>query len=171
MGRSDTYEQHRRYAPAPVGAETDIDWEASGVVGLLREAGLRPTPARRWIVALLRSVRVHPTVDELQRLLHDLDHEIRQATLYQSLAKLADAGVVSSFVDGQGLLRFDANVGTHPHLICTSCGRIADLEPSRAEERRIGGLAADLTRDHAGWLVAETRIELRALCPACADRG
>ncbi len=146
----------------------EVDWDSPALSARLRDAGLRPTTARRWIIALLGVQRVHPTVDELQRLLRAYDHEIRQATLYQSLARLSEAGVVSSFVDSHGLLRFDANVDAHHHLICTGCGRIDDLSPSMPEERRLGSIASDLARGHARWLLSDARLELRALCPECA---
>jgi len=133
----------------------------------LRACGLRPTEARRIILAALRNTCDHPTVEMLRTALEAQGHQIGVATAYQNLNRLAEAGLVVRFLDRQGLLRFDANVSPHHHLLCTTCGRIADVELDSGGARRLWGVADGVAAEHRSWQLENARLELRGMCPAC----
>ena len=133
----------------------------------LRACGLRPTDARRVILAALRDTKEHPTVEMLRASLEAQGHHFGVATVYQNLNRLAEAGLVVRFLDDRGLLRFDANVSPHHHLHCTTCGRIADVEIDAGGMRHLWGVADGIAAEHRSWQLETAQLELRGMCPAC----
>lgn len=133
------------------------------VTDLLRGHGLRPTRASRLIIARLRHSNDHLSADEIRRALRRRGHDISIATLYQNLKRLTRAGLLDTFADTDGLVRFDANTESHTHLVCAECGRIADMPGGRRSP-----MAPPVpVRRYRGWLVRTARLELCGLCPRC----
>jgi Fe2+ or Zn2+ uptake regulation protein len=133
----------------------------------LDDRGLRPTPARRLILSYLRHSAGHPTVEQLHAQLAEHGHDLGIATVYQNLSRLAETDLVTRFLDSRGLMRFDANQTRHHHLLCASCGRITDLDVDADGSRAIGRLISRLSSEGEGWLIRETQLELKGVCPAC----
>jgi Fur family transcriptional regulator, peroxide stress response regulator len=154
--------QRPRHTSRP--ASTEI---AEAIGAELRARGLRSTAARRFILTALREVPDHPTVDELSTLLEARGHDIGIATVYQNLARLAEASLVTRFLDSQGLLRFDANPSRHHHLLCRSCGRVVDVDMDELGAKRLSQVAHDLATENASWELEDAQLELRGLCPTC----
>lgn len=135
---------------------------------LLETRGLRPTDARRYILELLLETHQHYTPEELSEALRSRGRPLSIATLYQNLNKLAEKGLLVRFKGPDGVLRFDANVAPHHHLVCIECGAMVDVKV-------IGPLARispkPVTRGEAlemdSWSIQEKHIEFRGLCPAC----
>ena len=140
---------------------------SEAVTADLRACGLRPTDARRVILAALRDTKEHPTVEMLRASLEAQGHHFGVATVYQNLNRLAEAGLVVRFLDDRGLLRFDANVSPHHHLHCTTCGRIADVEIDAGGMRHLWGVADGIAAEHRSWQLETAQLELRGMCPAC----
>ena len=53
---------------------------------------------------------------------------ISLGTVYRNLNLLADIGEITKITTPDGGDRFDAVTNPHYHVICTSCGRVIDLE-------------------------------------------
>lgn len=67
-------------------------------------------------------------------------------------------------VDGR--LHFDADVASHGHAVCESCGRIADSALEKHATHAFDWAVA--AEAHApGWLVKGAAIEVRGVCPDC----
>ena len=137
------------------------------VNGLLRSRGLRATRASRLILARLRQSNDHLSAEEVQRALRRRGHRVSIATLYQNLKRLTEAGLLVSFADSDGLVRFDANTAPHAHLVCSTCGRILDVAPSAAPVERLAAALPKPARRYRGWSIRSTRLELCGLCPDC----
>lgn len=134
---------------------------------LLKQHGLRPTRARYLILMQVRESNDHMSTEGIQRALRHRGHTVSIATLYQNLKRLAEAGLLASFADSDGLVRFDANTGPHAHLVCTDCGRIADIPLTAEPARRLANNAPRPARRYRGWSISSARLELRGLCPEC----
>ncbi len=130
--------------------------------------GLRATPARCRIVALLLDTREHYTPEEMLEALRRRGEPMSIATLYQNLAKLSEAGVIGRFVGPDGVSRYDAITEPHHHLVCEVCGRMVDVraggpleaihpEPVFEED------APTLSR----WRIKARKVEFTGICPAC----
>lgn len=99
----------------------------------LRRAGLRVTAQRLAIVEVLDGREDLVTAQ-------DLHHEMRRgggapglATIYRTLAALAEAGEVDTFPrDGEQAFRLcrDAH---HHHLVCEACGAVEEVEADEVE--------------------------------------
>lgn len=137
---------------------------------MLRSHGLRPTRARRLILARVVHRNDHLTAEELRRELARRGFDLSVATLYQNLKRLADAGLLASFAGSDGAARYDANTGSHAHLVCTRCGRVLDIEPG---DPLLAGTDIRLPTQsrHRGWTVADARVELLGRCPRCRRRS
>lgn len=137
------------------------------IIELLRGRGLRPTRARRLILTRLRHSNDHLSTEEVQEALLRRGHVVSIATLYQNLKRLTEAGLLVSFADSDGLVRFDANTEPHAHLVCTRCGRILDVAPTATPVARLTAALPKPARRYRGWSIRDARLELCGLCPDC----
>lgn len=134
-----------------------FDFEAQ-----LRAVSLRVTRPR---VAVLNALRDHPHVDtekviELVR----VDHPgVSHQTVYDVLRALTDAGLVRRIQPAGATARYESRVGdNHHHVVCRSCGAIADVDC-------VVGDAPCLTAsaDH-GYVIDEAEVVFWGTCPNCA---
>jgi Fur family transcriptional regulator, stress-responsive regulator len=134
----------------------------SDVEGMLREAGLRVTRPR---VAVLSAVHDHPhadtdsLLDAARRESGDVSHQ----AVYDVLRALTDTGLVRRVQPTGSLARYEARVGdNHHHLVCRSCGAIADVDCA------VGESPCLTASDGAGYEIDEAEVIYWGRCPACA---
>ncbi len=129
---------------------------------MLRGASLRVTRPR---VAVLGAVHEHPHADThsiIGRVREDLG-EVSPQAVYDVLRALTGAGLVRRIHPPGSVARYESRVGdNHHHLVCRSCGAIADVDCAV-------GTAPCLTAvDHHGYVLDEAEVIYRGLCPACS---
>lgn len=127
----------------------------------LGRAGLRATRQRLAVVASLAARDDLVTAQELH-------HEMRKggdapglATVYRTLAALAEAGEVDTFPrDGEQAFRLcrDAH---HHHLVCESCGSVEEVEAEEVES-----WVARVAR-RRGFAVTGHTADVYGLCASC----
>lgn len=129
---------------------------------LLREAQLRVTIPR---LAVMRAVGDNPHADTealinaARQLVPDISHQ----TVYDALNALTTAGLVRRFQPSGSLARYESRVGdNHHHLVCRSCGVIADVDCA------IGEAPCLVASDDAGFEIDEAEVIYWGLCPECA---
>jgi Fur family peroxide stress response transcriptional regulator len=118
--------------------------QASEIVQILKQRGLRVTPQRFAVYANLRSRTDHPTVEHL---LIDINAEAptaSQATIYSALQALRDANLVREVLLEEGVVRYDANVNDHHHFRCRCCGSIEDIPWESFQGMNLKGLRSGL---------------------------
>jgi Fe2+ or Zn2+ uptake regulation protein len=135
---------------------------AAELEGILREASLRVTRPR---VAVLAAVYDHPHADTFSIIGHvreDLGGVSQQA-VYDVLEALTDAGLVRRIQPRGSVARYESRVGdNHHHVICRSCGAIADVDCAT-------GTAPCLSAaDDLGFEIDEAEVIYWGLCPECA---
>src|ERR1700761_4942181 len=94
----------------------------------LRGAGLRVTAVR---VALLETVRAgdHLGVEGAAAGVRDRVGHVSLQAVYEALHALVAAGRRRGLVPAGSAPRFEGRVGdNHPHLVCRSCGTVADVD-------------------------------------------
>ena len=130
---------------------------------MLRNASLRVTRPR---VAVLAAVHAHPhadtdsIIDAARRDSGDISHQ----AVYDVLRVLTEAGLVRRIQPTGSLARYEARVGdNHHHLVCRSCGAIADVECAAG---RTPCLTA--TTDH-GFVIDEAEVVYWGTCPECSE--
>ena len=125
------------------------------LVAQMRAAGLKITPQRLAVARELADDPSHPTAQELFDRLQPELPTMSFATVYNTLAAMADARLVTPRSLTPGGTRFDPNTDPHDHAVCDRCGRVSDIRqadegppsiPSgfrlRAVERIYRGLCA-----------------------------
>ena len=128
---------------------------------MLRGASLRVTRPR---IAVLGAVHRHPHADTdtviraVRAELADVSHQ----TVYDSLNALTVAGLLRRIQPTGSVARYESRVGdNHHHVVCRSCGVIADVECAVGEAPCL--TAAD---DH-GFTIDEAEVIYWGLCPDC----
>ncbi len=133
----------------------------SDVEALLRAAVLRVTRPR---VAVLRAVREHPHADTdtiIGAVRRELG-EVSTQAVYDVLRVLTTAGLVRRIQPAGSVARYESRVAdNHHHLVCRSCGAIADVDCAVGD-------APCMTASHDhGYTIHETEVTHWGLCPAC----
>jgi Fe2+ or Zn2+ uptake regulation protein len=133
--------------------------------GMLRGASLRVTRPR---VAVLGAVHEHPHADTLSLVGAVRKHlgEVSQQAVYDVLNALTDAGLVRRIHPPGSVARYESRVGdNHHHVVCRSCGVIADVDCAVGESPCL--IASD---DH-GFAIDEAEVIYWGLCSDCSGKG
>jgi Fur family ferric uptake transcriptional regulator len=139
---------------APVPAIPDLE-------RMLRTASLHVTRPR---VAVLAAVHENPHADTYS-IIHAVREKlggVSQQAVYDVLGALTSAGLVRRIQPRGSVARYEARVGdNHHHVICRSCGVIADVDCAV-------GTAPCLTaaEDH-GFAIDEAEVIYWGLCAGC----
>jgi Fur family ferric uptake transcriptional regulator len=131
----------------------------------LRTADLRVTRPR---LAVLEAVHAHPHADTetiFGAVRGDLPEVSRQA-VYDVLAALTGAGLVRKIQPSGSVARYEARVGdNHHHVVCRSCGVIADIDCA------VGEAPCLTPSEHEaldGFVLDEAEVIYWGLCPDCS---
>lgn len=121
----------------------------------------RGAPSHRALIErTVRSLRGHPTADDVFMEARKVEPAISLATVYRNLRALVAEGRVRErrFL---GISRFEVNQRPHAHLVCRTCGAIADVHSNVSE------LVKPFRQLPKGWRAEEVDLEIRGLCPKC----
>jgi Fur family peroxide stress response transcriptional regulator len=130
-------------------------------VAALKERGLRVTPQRVELVRLIASSEGHPSAAQLHARIQRQFPTMSQATVYKTLALLKEIGQALE-IDLRDDSHYDGNrPQPHPHLICTQCKAIRDVEAD-LEASTIRRLARS-----SGYANIRSQVSFYGLCPAC----
>ena len=142
--------------------ETNIDTRVEYLCGKLHDSGCRITPQRLCILRALVGSNAHPSAEEIYAQVRRVSPTTSLATVYKTLDTLHDLGEVLEIQPGDGRQHYDGvRPSFHPHVICTQCGEICDVE--------IAGLSGlrHLAQAASGYEIHLPRVEFYGLCPAC----
>ncbi|MEZ4387093.1 MAG: transcriptional repressor [Candidatus Krumholzibacteriia bacterium] len=132
----------------------------------LRSAGLRATASRVAVLRLLRGSGRPLSHGEVVRALSDGPWD--RSSLYRNLIDLERVGLARRTQLGAPVWRFedafsDHGSASHPHLVCSDCGRVVCLPELEV-----------LAPESAGFLRATAEgaveVQLRARCDLCRER-
>ena len=135
----------------------------------LREHGVRPTAARRLVLALLNDKNDHLNTEGIIKALRNKGFAVSVATLYQNLNKLVEAGLLVRIKGPDDLMRFDANLAPHHHLVCTKCGKIVDVRNNEKQLLQKSPVDYQTGASLSDWHVDYIKIELNGTCPGCRE--
>ena len=126
----------------------------------LKAYGYRLTPQRLAILRIAANSREHPSVEQIYRQLREDFPTTSLATVYNTLECLKGLGEVLE-LSLTGGSRYDVyNPNPHPHLICTVCNRIEDLDLDLGDTARA-------TIAERGYAQIRHRLEFYGICPRC----
>ncbi|MGI5213474.1 Fur family transcriptional regulator [Plantactinospora sp. CA-290183] len=128
---------------------------------MLRAAALRVTRPR---VAVLSAVHHHPhaDTDSILGVVRDDLGEVSRQAVYDVLHALTAAGLVRRFEPKGSVARYEARTGdNHHHLVCQSCGAIADVDGA------VGYTACLTPAGQSGYRIDEAEVIYWGRCPRC----
>jgi len=132
---------------------------------LLARHGQRYTTGRRAIVAALRNAGQPVTIPQIL----DRSNGLAQSSVYRNLVVLEDVAAVVRIVTNDEFARYElAETLTehHHHMICSSCGDVADFSlPESAEQRLDKQLHA--AAQATGFSIEGHRLDLVGTCQDC----
>ncbi len=130
--------------------------------------GLKSTRQRTIILDLFLASPRHMSTEELYRKIRSKHPGIGYATVCRTLKLLSQSGIARELNFGDGQKRYE-NIAAgehHDHLICTSCGEIAEFENETIER-----LQQSVAQSH-GFTIGSHKLDLYGLCARCqATKG
>lgn len=134
----------------------------------LHNRGQRLTPQRQRILDLFEGLGEgsHLSAEQVHQHLIGAEARVSLATVYRTLRLLSSMGLLQELELPEGGRRFElagASHRDHHHLVCVRCGRTEEFES--AAVLKAGASAAD----GLGFQLLECVLNVRALCPRCAE--
>ena len=128
---------------------------------MLRGVDLRVTRPR---IAVLSAVHAHPhaDTDSIIRVVRDDLGDVSHQAVYDVLRALTTAGLLRRIQPQGSVARYEARVGdNHHHVVCRSCGAIADVDCA------VGHVPCLTASDDHGFRIDEAEVVYWGLCPDC----
>jgi len=133
---------------------------------LLRSADQRATPQRLMILAVLQEADRHLTADEVFQQLGPMRSALNRSTVYRTLERFRDAGLVSETDLGGGVRVFELlAVHRHHHLICQRCNGMIEMDDAAVEPMR------DAIRNRYGFEPRVDHLAIWGICAGCDEPG
>jgi Fur family transcriptional regulator, ferric uptake regulator len=135
------------------------------VAARLAGLGQRYTLRRRALVEAMAIAGRPVTIPEIL----GTDAGLSQSSAYRNVTALIDAGAARRVTGADHHGRFELAedlCGHHHHLVCGTCGKVADVRPSPRLERALEE-AARAAAEEDGFDVTEHRFDLVGVCADC----
>ncbi|MCL2652682.1 MAG: transcriptional repressor [Propionibacteriaceae bacterium] len=132
---------------------------------LLRQAGLRLTPGRVVVLDVLAEVSHIDALTVSEHVAQRLPTTSLQS-VHNILSDLTQAGLVHKIEPAGMPALYERRVGdNHHHIVCTSCGAVADVDCA------VGSAPCLTPNDFHGFTVQVADIVFWGLCPDCQQLG
>lgn len=128
---------------------------------ILSEHGLKASEQRIQILDFLNKAESHPTADEIFRSLNPEDPVLSRATVYNTLNRFVEKGVISALDLSGHETRYDLITHEHGHFRCKICGTIYNFELDPHQ----------LSMELPGFTVEGLSVTLRGICPDCQAKA
>ena len=114
---------------------------------------------------MLTAVHEHPHADTdsiITAVRADLS-EVSHQAVYDVLRALTARGLLRKIQPAGSVARYEARIGdNHHHLVCRSCGTIADVDCA------VGDMPCLTAADDNGFAIDEAEVVYWGRCPACS---
>lgn len=128
----------------------------------LKQAGVKLTHQRLEICREIASASSHPDAEAVFMGVRERVPTISLDTVYRTLWKLLDLGLISTLGIPRERMRFDGNTVPHHHFLCTKCGEARDFYSEDFDQLRV----PDDVRTYG--IVQKTQVEVRGVCLRCS---
>ena len=139
---------------------------SSDYAEVLRGADLRVTRPR---VSVLEAVAAHPhaDTDTIFAAVREALPDVSRQAVYDVLAALTTVGLVRKIQPSGSVARYESRVGdNHHHVVCRSCGVIADGAVDVGEAPCL--IPFDPVGSLDGFVVDEAEVVYWGVCPQCS---
>ncbi|MCA9488593.1 MAG: transcriptional repressor [Myxococcales bacterium] len=128
-----------------------------------RGAGIKLTHQRLEIFRELAGSEAHPDAETVFRAVRVRVPTVSLDTVYRTLWRLHELGLITTLGPRRDGIRFDSNVEPHHHYVCVRCGLVRDFQSSELDELRVPIAVGDFGD------VLDARVEVRGVCSSCQD--
>ncbi len=132
------------------------------ILSLLKNAAVRPTTQRVKVLSYLLEHKSHPSVEQIHAGLSAQEPLLSRATVYNTLHLLARAGLVREITIDDNETRYDAQLETHGHFRCISCGSIHNFTV-KMDDIPFSGLER--------FTITGRDVFFKGLCPNCQKQA
>jgi len=122
---------------------------------------IRKTRQQAWILAAVKSLRNHPTMEEVFEEVRRRHPKIGRATVYRNLLQFVEEGEIRSVAMPISPTRYDDKLAAHYHFKCRQCGDILDIDADLKD------ILEGSIRAPDGVLIDTHDIVFGGLCPRC----
>jgi Fur family transcriptional regulator, peroxide stress response regulator len=133
-------------------------------IATLREHGLQVTYQRLAIYQALYFTMEHPSAEVIYQQVRKRFPMISLGTVYKTLERFYDVGLVQKVSPMTDVARYDAIVSPHHHLVCVKCQNIQDV-PGPVTSESIA-----LPKD-SGFHVLRQQVLVQGYCPQCQQKA
>ena len=120
---------------------------------------MKMTPQRMAIMGFLEGNRSHPSAEDVFASVSKRFPFMSLATVYNTLERLSKDGKLLELSIDPGRKRYDPDTRPHHHIICTSCGKVADIH------HEFDLLVPE--GNNSGFSIRSNHVEFYGLCPEC----
>ncbi len=129
---------------------------------LLRGAALKVTRPRLAVLSAVHDAP-HADTDSIIEAVRAHLGAVSHQAVYDVLRVLTDARLVRRIQPAGSVARYEARVGdNHHHVVCRSCGSIADVDCA------VGEVPCLTAADDAGFAIDEAEVVYWGRCQDCA---
>lgn len=104
------------------------------LAALLKSKQLKVTPQRLAIFNILYNTVEHPSAETIYKALQPTHPTMSLATIYKTLDTLKKSDLIQELNVGEDSFRYDANVKSHPHMVCKVCHEVSDLHTESLDD-------------------------------------
>lgn len=133
----------------------------------LQEAGLRVTPQRVLVLEILEEAEEHLDAEAIYERARRRDPRVSLATVYRTLAKLKEVGLVEQryFARDHKREYYEASrKEEHYHFTCLGCGKVIEVHTPRIAQAR------EELSEALGLEFTHACICFEGFCPECAAK-
>jgi Fur family transcriptional regulator, peroxide stress response regulator len=129
-----------------------------------RDAGIKLTHQRMEIFREIAQTDDHPDADQVFQRVRGRIPTVSLDTVYRTLWRLNDLGLVVTLSSSRERARFDANLQSHHHFVCGQCGFTRDFYSNDLDNIKLPDSIGSLGE------VEATHVEVRGVCRECAGK-
>ena len=127
----------------------------------LRTAGLKATAGRLAVLTELES-SAHKSAEQILKAVASLVPTTSIQSVHNILTDLTSAGLIRRIEPAGSAGLYERRIGdNHHHVVCTSCGAVADVDCT------VGHAPCLAPRSSGGFTVQTAEVTYWGLCPAC----
>ncbi|WP_063018874.1 Fur family transcriptional regulator [Nocardia niwae] len=127
----------------------------------LRTAGLRVTAPRLAVLDAV-AARPHSDADTVAATVRETLGSVSTQAVYDVLHACVRAGILRRIEPAGSSARYETRIGdNHHHLVCRSCGAVADVDCA------VGEAPCLAPSDAHGFVIDEAEVVFWGVCPSC----
>ncbi|MGH7829130.1 MAG: Fur family transcriptional regulator [Candidatus Binatia bacterium] len=131
----------------------------------LRQKHLKITPQRLEILRAVQNCPCHPCAEVVYRTVKKRYPAVSLATVYKTLETLVEIGEIRVALTLHGKTLYDTRLDRHHHVVCTSCGKVEDLDMS------LDCLETCVPRAMRNkFKILSNEVIFHGLCPVCESK-